>query len=182
MKLVKMSLAAAVMLGASAFAIDNVKVSGDAKLVYSTTDAQMTNPVSGKTSTDFFDKGTSAADTALRLSITADLLKGVSVGATGYAVSTLGLENNLVDATWTGAHDVRLGTGTSYPEVDDQAWLGEMWVAATLGKTTAKLGRMELDTPFAFSEKWSIVPNTFEGAVVLNQDLPDTTLVAAWVG
>jgi hypothetical protein len=41
---------------------------------------------------------------------------------------------------------------------------------------------MELDTPFAFSEKWSVVPNTFEGAVVINQDLPDTTLVGAWVG
>jgi imipenem/basic amino acid-specific outer membrane pore len=41
---------------------------------------------------------------------------------------------------------------------------------------------MELDTPFAFSEKWSIVPNTFEGAVLLNQDLPETTLVAAWIG
>jgi hypothetical protein len=41
---------------------------------------------------------------------------------------------------------------------------------------------MELDTPLAFSEKWSIVPNTFEGAVLINQDLPDTTLVGAWVG
>jgi imipenem/basic amino acid-specific outer membrane pore len=41
---------------------------------------------------------------------------------------------------------------------------------------------MELDTPLAFSETWSIVPNTFEGAVVLNQDLPDTTLVGAWIG
>jgi hypothetical protein len=41
---------------------------------------------------------------------------------------------------------------------------------------------MELDTPLAFSEKWSIVPNTFEGAVLINQDIPDTTLVGAWVG
>jgi hypothetical protein len=41
---------------------------------------------------------------------------------------------------------------------------------------------MELDTPLAFSEKWSVVPNTFEAAVLINQDLPDTTLVGAWVG
>jgi len=182
MKLVKMSLAAAVLLGASAFAIDNVKVSGDAKLVYSTSDATVTNAVSGKTSNDLFDKGTSAADTALRLGVTGDLTKGVSFGVTGYAISTLGLENNLVDSTWTGAHGVRLGTGTSYPEVDDNAWIGEMWVAATLGKTTAKLGRMELDTPFAFSEKWSVATNTFDAAVLINQDIPDTTVVAAWVG
>ncbi len=66
MKLVKMSLAAAVLLGASAFAIDNIKVSGDAKVFYSTND--MGNA-------DLFSKGNevaalttgagSAADTAL---------------------------------------------------------------------------------------------------------------------
>jgi hypothetical protein len=167
MKLVKMSLAAAVLLGASAFAIDNVKVSGDAKLYYITEDYYGDG--------DLFDKETSAADTALRLSVTGDLTKGVSFGATGYAISTLGLENNLVSETITGAHDV--GNGAN-----DQAWMGELWVAATLGKTTTKLGRMELDTPLAFSEKWSIVPNTFDAAVLINTDLPDTTLVGAWVG
>ncbi len=51
-----------------------------------------------------------------------------------------------------------------------------------LEKLLLKSGRMELDTPLAFSEKWSVVPNTFEGAVVINQDIPDTTLVGAWVG
>lgn len=182
MKLAKMSLVCAVLLGASAFAIDNVKVSGDAKLFYSTTDATITNGVSGVTSNDLFDKTTSAADTALRIGVTGDLLKNVSFGLTGYAVSTLGLENNLVDSTWTGAHGVDTTSGTAYPDVNDAYWLGEAWLAVTAGKTTVKAGRMELDTPFAFSEKWSIVPNTFEGAVVLNQDLPDTTLVAAWVG
>lgn len=186
MKLVKMSLAAAVLLGASAFAIDNVKVSGDAKLFYTTADAG---------SVDLFQKDASAADTALRLSVTGDLTKNVSFGVTGYAVSTLGLENNLVSNTWTGAHGVTAGNGAQFlhntdlgagntngVQVDDQAWIGEMWVAATFGKTTAKLGRMELDTPLAFSEKWSIVPNTFDAAVLINQDIPDTTLIGAWVG
>lgn len=182
MKLVKMSLAAAVLLSASAFALDNVKVSGDAKVFYSTNDATTTNAVTGNTDDSLFSKGTSAADTALRLGVTGDLLKGVSFGTTLYAVSTLGLENNLVDATWTGAHGVRTGTGAGYAEVDDQMWVGEAWLAATVGKTTAKIGRMELDTPLAFSEKWSIVPNTFDAAVLINQDLPDTTLVGAWVG
>jgi len=173
MKLVKMSLAAAVLLGASAFAIDNVKVSGDAKLFYTTNNTG---------NFDLFDKDSSAADTALRLGVTGDLTKGVSFGVTGYAVSTLGLENNLVSNTWTGAHGVQ-GNGSPFgAQVDDQAWIGEMWVAATLGKTTAKLGRMELDTPLAFSEKWSIVPNTFDAAVLINQDIPDTTVVGAWVG
>lgn len=184
MKLVKMSLAAAVLLGASAFAIDNVKVSGDAKLFYSTNNTDTLNGAGTASvgSNDLFDKGTSAADTALRIGVTGDLTKGVSFGVTGYAVSTLGLENNLVSQTWTGAHD-GVANGSSYgAQADDKAWIGELWVAATLGKTTAKLGRMELDTPLAFSEKWSIVPNTFDAAVLINQDLPDTTLVGAWVG
>lgn len=171
MKLVKMSLATAVLLGASAFAIDNVKVSGDAKVYYSTSDEGTAS------NNDLFDQSTSAADTALRLGVTGDLLKGVSFGVTGYAVSTLGLENNLVSNTWTGAHGSSAGT-----VVQDQAWIGELWLATTVGKTTAKAGRMELDTPLVYSEKWSIVPNTFTGAVLINQDLPDTTLVAAWVG
>lgn len=169
MKLVKMSLAAAVLLGASAFAIDNVKVSGDAKLFYSTNDSGTT------ANSDLFEQGQSAADTALRLGVTGDLAKGISFGMTANAVSTLGLENNLVANTWTGAHN---HSGS----VDDQAWVSELWIAATLGKTTAKLGRMELDTPFAFSEKWSVAANTFDAAVLINQDIPDTTLVGAWVG
>jgi hypothetical protein len=171
MKLVKMSLAAAVLLGASAFAMDNVKVSGDAKLFYSTNDSG---------TLDLFDQGNSAADTALRIGATGDLLKGVSFGVTGYAISTLGLENNLVANTWSGAHTASVDTGKA--DVADQAWIGELWVAATLGKTTAKIGRMELDTPLAFSEKWSVAANTFDAAVLINQDLPDTTLVGAWVG
>lgn len=194
MKLVKMSLAAAVLLGASAFAIDNVKVSGDAKVFYATDDAAYVD-LNGDGAdslaiehSGLFDKGSSAADAALRIGVTGDLLKGVSFGATLYAVSTLGLENNLVDNVWSGAHGAQAGNGAGFAnvlggaQVDDQAWLGEAWLAATLGKTTAKLGRMELDTPLAFSEKWSVVPNTFEAAVLINQDIPDTTLVGAWVG
>lgn len=169
MKLVKMSLAAAVMLGASAFAIDNVKVSGDAKLYYGTDNKDQAAGISD----DLFDQANSYADTALRLGVTADLVKGVSMGATAYAISTLGLENNLVTNTWTGGHDA---------VVEDNSWMGELWLAGTMGKTTLKVGRMELDTPLTFSEKWSIVPNTFDAAVVINQDIPDTTVVAAWVG
>jgi imipenem/basic amino acid-specific outer membrane pore len=168
MKLVKMSLVAAVVMGANLFAIDNIKVSGDAKLFYSTDNADAVSaPQDG-----LFGQANSVADTALRIAVTGDLLKDVSFGVTGYAVSTLGLENNLVSNTWAGSRD----------GVQDSAWLGELWMAATLGKTTAKVGRMELDTPFVFSEKWSIVPNTFNAVVLMNTDIPDTTVVGAWVG
>jgi len=166
MKLVKMSLVAAMLMGANAFAIDNIKVSGDAKLLYGTNDSG---------TMDLFDQGNSYADTAVRVGVTGDLTKGVSFGITGTAVSTLGLENNLVANTWTGAHTA--GTG-----VNDAMWMNEAWIAATLGKTTAKVGRMQLDTPLAFSETWSLTANTFDAAVLINQDISDTTLIGAWVG
>lgn len=166
-KVVGISLVAAVLLGASAFAVDNVKVSGDAKLYYYTDD---------KNAGDLFSKTTSAADTALRLGVTGDLLKNISFGLTGYAVSTLGLENNLVSNTWSSAH-----TSTA-SGVADAAWLGELWIAGTYGKTTLKAGRMLLDSPLSFSETWSIAPNSYEAIVLINQDIPDTTLLAVYAG
>ena len=197
MKIVKMSLVAAVLVGASAFAIDNVKVSGDAQVFYSTSDAkgQVSNALNGHALTDsgtLFSKDSSAADTGLNLNISADLAKNslvtVSAGA-GYTVlSTLGLENNMVSNVWGGAHTASNVTtnNTGYgSKVDNASWMNEAWVALSLNelsKSTVKVGRMELDTPLAFTEKWSIEKNTFEAAVLINQDIPNTTLVGAYVG
>ncbi|QOP42954.1 hypothetical protein FJR45_02900 [Sulfurimonas sediminis] len=183
MKFTKMSLVAALLIGSSAFAIENTKVSGDAKLFYETSD---------RGTNSFFDKDASAADAALNLNVTTDLMKNstvaVSAGA-GYTVlSTLGLENNLVSAVWGGAHGATTGTKAAYgsalggAKVENANWMNEAWLAATAGKTTVKIGRMELDTPLAFTEKWTIEKNTFEAAVVINQDIPDTTLVGAFIG
>jgi len=177
MKFTKMSLVAALLIGSSAFAIENTKVSGDANLFYATTDAGADS---------LFDKDNSAADAGLNLNVTTDLVKNsvvsISAGA-GYTVlSTLGLEQNLVTSVWGGAHGITGNTSTRGAYVSTPNWMNEAWIAATAGKTTAKIGRMELDTPLVFTEKWSIEENTFEGAVLINQDIPDTTLVGAYVG
>jgi len=79
------------------------------------------------------------------------------------------LEKELVNAVWDA--------GT-----EDQWWTSEAWLAKSFGKTTLKVGRQALDTPFAFTETWSLAQNTFDAAVVFNQDIQDTTLVAAYVG
>ena len=163
MKLGKLSLVAVMALGTSAFAIDNVKVNGDVKVIY------QSNDVDGS-AFDMFDQGASAAGVGLRVGATADLTSGVSAGVEGQAFSTLGLENNLVSAV--------MATG----QVNDASAASQAWIAATLGKTTVKIGRQELATPLAFTEKWNVVNNTFDAAVVLNNDLPETTLVGAWVG
>ena len=179
MRLTKLSLVAALLMGSSAFAIENIKVSGDAKLFYSTQNNSYTTNTTNTTpavttydkndNASLFDKSTSTGEAAVDISLSADLTTGVSAGATLSAITTLGLYNNLVSSTWTG--------GT-----EDNFLFSEAWLAGTAGKTTGKIGRMLLDTPLVFSETWSVVPNTFEAAVVINQDIPNTTLVGAYVG
>jgi hypothetical protein len=200
MKFTKMSLVAALLIGSSAFAIDNIKMSGDAKLFYTTTDGisgsqaikNTVVPANQKGNSSLFSKDGSAADAALSLNVSADLIKSdmvaISAGAGYTVVSTLGLENNLVSNVWGGSHTASTGTGATFgyvlggAKVDTAHWMNEAWMAATVGKTTAKIGRMELNTPLAFTEKWSVEKNTFEAVVAINQDIPDTTLVGAYVG
>jgi hypothetical protein len=202
MKLTKMSLVAALLVGSSAFAVDNIKVSGDAQVVYETTDAKgmTSNDVGGALagnpttkSGTLFDKDSSGADAALHLGLTADLAKNdlvtVSAGAKMTVISTLGLENNFVSNVWAGSHGTpTLGTTASYAtdaggaKVENANWFNEAYVVVSSGKSILKVGRQELDTPLAFTETWSIEQNSFEAAAFINQDLPDTTIVAAYVG
>ncbi|MDQ7042173.1 MAG: hypothetical protein Q9M34_01440 [Sulfurimonas sp.] len=167
MKITKMSLVAALLIGSSAFAIENTKVTGDANLYYTTSDASNGN---------LFESGSSLADVAVNLNLTTDVLKTDSVAVSaglGYTlITTLGLEGQMVDNVWSGSHD----------GVKDASWMNEAWFAATSANTTVKIGRMELDTPLAFTETWGAEKNTFDAAVVINQDIPDTTLVGAYIG
>lgn len=198
MKLTKMSLVAALLVGTSAFAVDNIQVSGDANLFYSTTDAQTTpNALNGDAAGTLFDKDSSAADASLNLSISADLVKNDLVtvsGKAGYTVlSTLGLENNFVSNVWGSSHAVTPMTGACYAgdchgdvfggaKVENANYVTEAYVTVAAGNSALQLGRMELDTPLAFTEKWTAEKNTFEGVVALNKDIPDTTIVAAYIG
>ena len=59
--------------------------------------------------------------------------------------------------------------------------LGEAYLFGRYQNTTLKIGRQELDTPFADTDDVGMIPNTFEAAVLANTDLPDTTLLLAGV-
>ncbi|MDX9813313.1 MAG: hypothetical protein RBS91_01450 [Sulfurimonadaceae bacterium] len=201
MKITKMSLVAALLVGSSVYAdndalktiTDSVKFDGNVNLFYGTiksSDTVMygTTGFSDKSKAKFFDKDSSAADASLNLALSADLLKNDYVtlsGKVAYTVlTTLGLENSLVSNVWGSAHSATVKGGNHhYPaKVGTENYFTEAYIAATAGKTTAQIGRMELDTPLAFSEKWSAETNTFEAIALINQDIPDTTLVGAWIG
>jgi len=69
---------------------------------------------------------------------------------------------------------------------DGYAIVGEAYLEAKLGETTLKAGRQIVDTPYADSDDIGMIPNTFEGITLVNQDIADTTVVLAaldkWAG
>jgi hypothetical protein len=187
MKLTKLSLIAAMFIGSSAFAIENTKVSGDVKVYYGTTDSDSGSGWYAESGNDvsMFDSKGSYANVAVDLGLTTDLTEDVSAGAKATYVTTLGLENNLVDNTWSNSHDVKANSAADFAEdqqLNDAMYIGELWVAGTVFDTTIKAGRQALYTPLVYTETWGIDANTFEAVVAINQTLSDTTIIAAYIG
>jgi len=172
MKLTKMSLVAAMLIGSSAFAVENVEVSGDAKLFYGTQSGTYENQSSDKS---LFDQSGAYGDFSASLGVTADLMENLKAGAKVQLISTLGLENDIVSGTWSSGHKDESGV------LDSTEWISEAWLEGKYNETTAKLGRMTLETPLVFTETWSTDYNTFEALVLSNTDVPDTTLVGAYI-
>jgi hypothetical protein len=165
-----LSVVTAALLATSATALDNIKVDGMAKIWYQTIN-------DGAIADDgLFDGNSDAANESgnlvFALGVTGN--KGnVGFGAKLYSLTTMGLENNTVEGVATSAGTENQG---------DPTWLAESYVTYTAGKTLVKIGRQELDTPLAFTEKWNAAPNTFEAAVVINQSIENLVLIGAYVG
>ena len=178
MKLTKLSLVAALALTAtSAFAIENVKVDGQAVFYYQTVDSDAgSNSLFSKDNAlnniGPVNAGTTA-NVGVTVGVTADLGAGFGAGVRGFYLDTLGLEGNFVGAPQqiADAGDPIGGAG----------WLGEGYITYTLGNTMIKAGRQELDTPYAFTEKWNVFPTTFDATVIVNKDIQDITLVGAFI-
>ena len=179
MKKTLISLATASLIASSAMAADkgiDLDVSGQAVVYYQTNDT-----------VDFFNKNSSNANAGLQLNIGGNLGNGFTMGSQLTYLGTAGLNRNLVGDTNVmqvgGSVPVTQTLGGS-AATDDLA-LTKIFVAKTIGNTTVKIGRQELPkslSPLAFSEGWNVFKNTFEAILVVNSDLPDTTVVLAAVG
>ncbi|MFH0709277.1 MAG: hypothetical protein V2A75_03630 [Pseudomonadota bacterium] len=182
MKLGKLSLVAVMALGTSAYALEDIKVDGEAKLWYQTSEFSGAG-AGATTSQGFFDKtGNSMALTALKVGASAKLLQNVSGAVKVTAVSTLGLENNLVGDVPAVKMKMN-GTATTVAErVSDQYWAEVANLKYAQKEFDVAAGRMALQTPLCFTESWNVVDNTFEAVVAHGYFLPDTILAAAWVG
>ncbi|MCK4441363.1 MAG: hypothetical protein KAU90_05110, partial [Sulfurovaceae bacterium] len=127
---------------------------------------------------DMFDKKASKANAGLQLNANSDIGNGFGLGLQGTALSTWGLENNLVGTTMQGAG------GDTATNATDYFAITKAYLTKKIGQTTLKMGRQELPkslSPLAFSENWNVFKNTFDAMVAINSDIPDTTVVGAFV-
>jgi hypothetical protein len=178
-KMVKMSLVAASLVATAAMAADSgidIQTSGQAVVYYNTA------ATNGTADQDLF--GANAGDNTranfgIQLNLNADLKNDFTFGSTINYLGTLGLEKNLVTNTMQDT-----GTELDDNNIADDIYLSQLYIAKKVGNTTVKLGRQELPqslSPLAYSEGWNVFKNTFDAALVVNTDIPDTTLVGAYI-
>jgi len=61
------------------------------------------------------------------------------------------------------------------------AVLSQVYIAYTIGKTTLKVGRQYIDMPLIGSAPSRLIVESFQGASIVSNEFPDTTLMAAYV-
>ena len=199
MKKTLVSIAAASLIVSSAMAADkgiDIVTTGQAVLYYETKadngdgTYNATTAASGPAGTvagdtriagnSLFDQKTAAASYGVQLNLDADLKNGFTFGSQITYLGTDGLEKNLVNGTRQN-----VGNATINGDLTDEVALTKMFIAKKVGNTTVKLGRQALPkslSPLAYSEDWNVFQNTFEAALVVNSDIPDTLVVGAYVG
>ncbi len=176
MKKTLVSLAAASLIVTSAMAADkgiDIVTTGQAVIYYET------NADNGKTSDQsLFDQDNSVANVGIQLNLDADLKNNFTFGSQLTYLGTAGLEKNLVGTTKQGGGVTQQGTA------QNQIALTKIFVSKKIANSTVKIGRQELPkslSPFAFTEGWNVFKNTFDAVLAVNTDIPDTTLVGAYV-
>lgn len=175
-KLVKMSIVVASLVATSAMAADkgiDIAVTGQAALYYQTVAGN------GNGEKDLFDSSKSRANAGLQLNLDADLKNNFTFGSQITYLGTSGLEKNVVGDTM---QDINAKAGST--GINDDIYLSQLYIAKKIANTTVKIGRQELPmslSPFAYSEDWNVFKNTFDAILAVNTDLPDTTVVGAYV-
>lgn len=100
--------------------------------------------------------------------------KGLSFGTALY--TTQGIFNDSDKENYTKVDPTLLGKDNGNYSI-----LGEAYLQYKYENTTFKGGRQKLDTPLAGSDDARMLPNLFEAYLLINTDIPDTTLIAGHV-
>jgi hypothetical protein len=99
-----------------------------------------------------------------KLHIETAAISGISGGVSFYSSNSINHDDNSGLVPFRGADD------KSY------SILGEAYLKANFGNTMIKIGRQEIETPFAQLDDIGMIPNTFEAAILVNKDIKDTTI------
>lgn len=59
--------------------------------------------------------------------------------------------------------------------------IGEAYLNYKISNTNVKIGRQKINTPLLAADDARMLPNLFEGVVVTNKDIPDTTIIASHI-
>jgi len=125
---------------------------------------------------DLFEQGASRANVGIQLRASnKDIAYGIGAGVEVDGLGTFGLQEDVVGGVMQRGNSTPLGRG---------GWISQAYLTYGFDNTSIKIGRQELPkalSPFAFSESWNVFKNTFEAGLIVNTDIPDTTLVGAWV-
>ena len=180
-KIILSATVAAMALTTTASALEDIKVNGQAKVWYET------NKIDSRVGTadnEMFSKNNSSGEVVFKLGMTGKQ-GNVGFGATVYQTSSMGLEKTLVSGVRTAGTTglTHADTNASTANDDGEMYTGEMYITVPVGaKTLLKVGKQELDTPLAFTERWNATPNTFNAAVAINNSVENLTLIAAYIG
>ncbi len=163
MKLAKLSLAALMAVGFS------TSVFGAETLA----EAFSKGKVSGTLKTWYFERDNGTVEKGILntggfLSYATDPLFGLSLGAT--------FQGNYAPSASDEAKNLFAGD-----EFGSGAVLSEAYLKYTIGKTTAIIGRQYISTPLIFGSPARFTKESFEGATIVNTDIPATTLMAGYI-
>lgn len=162
-KIILSAAVAAMALSTTASALEDIKVNGQAKLWYETSDKGTA------ANNSLFDKEQSSGEIVFKLGVTGKQ-GNVGFGTTIYQTSSMGLNDEAI-------------SGYRTLTTDGDMFVGEAYVTAPMGSMASlKLGKQELNTPYLFTESWNALPNTFDAAVVTVKPMDGLSVVAMYVG
>jgi len=163
-KFAKLSLVASLALSSSAFA-DSLE------------EAFKASKVSGEIKAQYFKKngvGVSESDSIFvvggNLGVVTGSYYGVKAGFTFQTSHVPSLNDDDNSGSFTHTMDAQ------------GAVLSESYLAYTMKNTTLKVGRQYIGTPLVAGSGSRMIKQSFEGAVITNTDIANTTFTAAYVG
>lgn len=187
MKFTKLSLVAALAVS-SAFAggdIAPAPVENTSSWEFGGQAVAYTQTVDKFGTEDLFSQGTTYAAVGVQLrAVNKDIFAGIGAGVEVSGIHQFDGLTNIPAATPTNPNNFAFPFFSGGDAQVQSADITQAYLTYGFGNTTIKIGRQTLPkslSPFAYSEGWQVFKNTMEAALVVNTDIPNTTLVYAAV-